>query len=251
LGTMRSLPQEEAERFALDLVKQALEISPDSVEGLRTLTVIYFQQGNLTSAAWLFEKAYTLEPSNTYLVGDISTFLTVIGRNNDGIVFGEFQVSRDPANAVAYNNLGLKYRQAKWLKEAEETLSTAISLSPSLVGLNYEFEATALLAGEYSLSVGRFNNESIAVFTDIGLALAFGAMGQEIISAELTAEPIQRYGESLPYYIAQIWAFGQDYDLAFSWLEKAREFGYRLSDQGCTISVQLKKIPAFAGIFCF
>jgi len=226
LGSMRLLPLEEAQKLSFEAFERALDIAPNSAKALDSLAwKLSRHRGDLETAANLYDRALSLDPSNTSIIGNVSMFLSSLGRMEDSIKFGEYQVSRDPANAIAYNNLGMRYRFAGHLDKAEKTFSTALRLSPTFPGLNYELGVTKLLEGDYASAIRVFEDESIAVFKQIGMAMAFHDQGEYTLSLELLNELISSYGEMIPYYIAHIMAYRGDLDGAFEWLETAKLTG--------------------------
>ena len=233
LGSGRILPLEEAQELSFQAFERALDISPSSAQALNSLAwKLSRHRGDLVTAAHFYERALSADPSDTGIIGNISMFLSSLGRMEDSIKFGEYQVSRDPANAVAYNNLGMRYRFAGHLDKAEESFSTALRLSPTLPGLNYELGITQLLAGNNASAIRAFEDESIAIFKQVGMAMAFHNQGEHALSLELLNELIGSYGEMIPYYIAHIMAYRGDLDDAFEWLETAKLAGAAaLSDE--------------------
>ncbi|MGY8794857.1 MAG: tetratricopeptide repeat protein, partial [Woeseiales bacterium] len=121
MGTIRVLSQAEARKKSKQANERALEIDPHSAGAMKGLAWRLFQyDGNLQDAAHYFEKALLQDPTNTVFIGDISIFLSSLGRLEDAIRFGEYQVSRDPASAVAHNNLGGRYKYAGNFSAAEK-----------------------------------------------------------------------------------------------------------------------------------
>jgi tetratricopeptide (TPR) repeat protein len=186
---------------------------------------LFTQSGDLDMAAYHFGRAMRLEPTNTNIIGNVSMFLTALGRLEEGIQFAEYQVSRDPANAIAYNNLGVLYRYAGRFARAEQAFRTCLTLSPSFGGANYELGATHLLTGDLDDAHADFRNEELRVFGQIGLAMVYHAQGERVASQQMLNEIIRKHGEQLSYYVAMVKAFQGDIDGAFEWLESAKIAG--------------------------
>jgi TolB-like protein/Tfp pilus assembly protein PilF len=223
LSTFRAMPTEEADPLSLAAIKRSLELSPDSGRAHDALAWRYFNYiGDLETAATHFERAMELEPTNTNIVGNVSIFLSAIGRSERAIEFGEFQVSRDPANTVAINNLAIRYRWAGRFDETERAFQTVLTLTPGFVGANYELGAALLAKNEYLAAELAFKRESVEVFGQIGMAMASYALEDVDRSNHLVAELVHKYGDRIAFYVAQIEAFRGEKDVAFEWLEKAK-----------------------------
>jgi adenylate cyclase len=221
-----ALPVEETKALSYDALEQALLYEPESSEALSQLAWSKFKNdGDYQSAAKLFERAYLSDPANTKLIGNISIFLTSLGRQAEGISFAEYQIARDPANSIAQNNLGIRYRYARQFEKAEKAFKTAMTLDSSHAGLGYELGATYLLAGDYAAASAAFEEEPFQVFQQIGLVMSYHALNEQTLSDELLEELISSYGERIAYYIAQIMAVRGQIDEAYEWLEKAHSAG--------------------------
>jgi TolB-like protein/Flp pilus assembly protein TadD len=222
LAGVRVLTTEEARALALEAIERAINIDPNSAEAQSHLGWDFFKHsGDLEAAAHHFDRALTLEPTNTNIIGNVSIFLTALGRLKEAIILAEYQVSRDPANARAYNNLGIRYRFAGQFEQAKKAFSTALTFNPLHFGVEYELGATLLLEGDYAAAANAFERESHVVFKQIGMAMTYHAQGESALSHELLKELISSYGERITFYIAQIMAFRGEIDGAFEWLEKA------------------------------
>ena len=222
------MPLAEAHALSFDAIERALRLAPES--GLAHNAMAWMQyryKNDLESAAAHFERAMELDPTNTDIVGNVSMFLNALGRSEESIRFGEYQVSRDPANAIAHNNLGIRYRNNGQFVKAEEAFSTTLMLNPEFGGAYYELGASRLGNGDYAGAASAFESETIEVFSKIGLAMTNYAKGDLALSNELLIELIQTYGDRIAYYVAQIMAFRSEADDAFQWLDKAKRAGDR------------------------
>ena len=223
LSTFRTMPFEQARELSRDAAERAIEISPNSARAHGLLAWDFFRyERDLKSAARHYERAMELEPTNSSIVGNVSLFLSALGRLEEAIQFGEYQVSRDPANAVAFINLGIRYRHVGQFEKTEEAFRMALTLNPGLGGAQYEIGASLLEKGDYAAAESAFEREPIEVFGKIGLAMSSYAQGDALRSNQLLDELVQTYGERIAYYLAQIMAFRMEPSEAFEWLYKAR-----------------------------
>jgi len=223
MSALRVMSSEEARPLARDAINRALELSPNSGRVHDSLAWRYFYYaGDMGLAAAHFERAMELDPTNTNIIGNVSIFLSAIGRSKEAIRFGEHQVSRDPANAVAHNNLGIRYRYAGQFDKTESAFLTALTLNPGFIGANYEIGVAQLMKPDFAAAERAFERESAEVFAQIGLAMTAYTRKNVALSDQIIDELTQSYGDRLAYYVAQILAFRGEVDEAFEWLDKAR-----------------------------
>ena len=223
LSTFRIMPSGQARELSRDAAERAIEISPDSARAHDLLAWSLFKyERDLESAARHYERAMELEPTNTAIVGNVSLFLSALGKSEDAIHFGEYRVSRDPANAVAFNNLGIRYRHVGQFAKAEEAFRMVLTLNPGFGGAQYEIGAALLDKGDYAAAENAFEHEPIQVFRNIGLSMSSYAQGDVMRSNQLLDDLVQSYGDRIAYYLAQIMAFRMEPSEAFEWLYKAR-----------------------------
>jgi tetratricopeptide (TPR) repeat protein len=161
------------------------------------------------------------------VIANVAVFLTALGRLEEGVQFAAYASAHDPANALTYNNLGIRYRYVGDYANAEKAFADCLRLSPEFGGANYELGATRLLTGEYEAAVASFQAEPLVVFSQIGMAMSHYAQGDSGQSEQLLNELIADYGDDIAYYVAQTLAFRREADHAFDWLEKTRRLGDR------------------------
>ena len=91
LGVMNS---KEARQRALQALQKALEINPNSADALRGMAWEAFKHDDdlPKAASALREKPWRCPPSDAALIGDFSVYLNSIGRVEESIQFGEYQV---------------------------------------------------------------------------------------------------------------------------------------------------------------
>ncbi len=217
---------EEARKLSADAARKALAIAPDSADCNDQMGwIVQRDEGDLVKAAAYFQRALNLEPTNNAVIGNTALFLSTLGREDQATALTEYQVSRDPANSVAYNNLGMRYRFTGQYDKAIEAFRKALELTPGSFGANYEMAVSMLLKGDVDAAQQTIAEESSELFRKIGTAMVLHAKGQDNESAAIAKELADSYGVPLGYYLGQIMAYRKQYDEAFYWLNAAYDAG--------------------------
>jgi TolB-like protein len=167
------------------------------------------------------EHALALEPTNTDIVRDAAYLTRSLGRLDTSIALGEYVTARDPVNALGHANLGLTYFFAGHLDAALASSRTALSLSPGYGGAQYGIGEALLLKRDPAGALAAMQREANEVWRQIGLSMAWHAMGKKPASDAALTELIQKYEKEAAYNIAYVPAFRGEAHRAFEWLDKA------------------------------
>jgi len=99
-------------------------------------------------------------------------------------------------------------------------LRTAQTLSPGLYLAQY-FIGTALLLKGESLAALEAMQKEDSIWRQIGLPMAYHALGRKDESDAAMAKLIEQHEHDSAYNIAYVMAYRGEVDLAFEWLDKA------------------------------
>ena len=221
-GVMHLLPPKQAKKLAFEAIELALNIAPEDAHAHGAMAWFYMtNNGDLARAAQHYQKALSLDPTNTTIISNAAMLVESLGRVEEANKLLNYCVSRDPTNSIIFNNFGINSRFSGKLDKAEASLSTALSLNPSMLGVYYELGVTQLLKQDYEAAVAAFKKEPSEVFQTIGLVMAYHALGQLENSDRLLDQVIKSWGKYVGYYVAQVLAFRGEIDQSFEWLNKA------------------------------
>ncbi|MDX2473646.1 MAG: protein kinase [Candidatus Krumholzibacteria bacterium] len=224
-------PVTEGFQLAREAAYNALAIAPDYAPAHDSLGwIALFRDDDLTAAAHHYERALALDPADPRILGNAASLLTTLGRLDEAIGLQESGVVRDPVNAAGFYNLGLNYLLAGRWDEAISAARTTLRLSPEYIGARYLIGTAQLYQNlpetaleEFALEVG--DEESQVK----GAALALYDLGRQAEYEAKLAELIRRWGEQWPSEIAHVYAYTNQADEAFGWLDKSLtqgEFGF-------------------------
>ncbi len=212
---------------------KAIEIDPRYAPGYDSLGFMaQYNKPDLTEAARYYKRAIELAPNNAGIVGKVGMLLQTLGRTEAGLEYVEYAVAADPLSPAWQYTMGRAYLDAGRTESAIRTFRTTISLSPEFSLAHYNLGVALMLDGQLIEAIETLQKEARESWRLIGLAMAFhaleksqedGAPTQSTADATLD-DLIQNYGEQSAYNIAYVYAWRDDPDQAFAWLNKAVEF---------------------------
>jgi class 3 adenylate cyclase/TolB-like protein/Flp pilus assembly protein TadD len=220
------MPFDEGYGLALEAAQRALSIDEGNAEAHAYLGYIAMHgDGDLASAARHYERAVRLEPNNPDILRLAARLARNLGRVEEPVRLMEYVVSRDPVNPGNHAALGSMYWHAGRLDESIASFRTALSLSPNHPGLQYAIGVVHLMKGEPEAALEEIRRESTEWYRLTGLVLAFHALGRETESDDALTELIRKYEGGWAYQIAYAFAYRNEIDRAFEWLDRAVEYG--------------------------
>ena len=235
-------PADEAYRLAREATNKALAVDPGFSRAHASLGRIAMNyEGDLAAAARHFERALALDPANPDIMRDFSTLAKNVGRIDVAIALQEFSNARDPLNAVGQYNLGVSYLWAGRMDEAIASSRAALNLNPERIVAHYNIGVALLLKGEPVAALAEMQRETGDDWRQIGLPIAYHALGQRAASDAALADLIQHHAQDSAYNIAYVLAFRGEVDRAFEWLDRA----VKQSDSGL---VEIVGNPLFANL---
>lgn len=219
------LPRDEGKKLTRQAIDRALAIDPDLAVAHSWLAATEAGEipGDLVSAAARMQHALSLEPTHGYVLSHAASFLQTLGRLDDAIAIREYVNKLDPLNPITYHNLSSNYLWAGRSKDALSAARTLRRLSPHYRGLNC-LEGTALLhGGDHEAALATILEEPLGYWRLICLVKAYHTMGLAKQSDAALAELIQKFGKDKAFWISGAFAYRNEVDRAFEWLDRALE----------------------------
>jgi tetratricopeptide (TPR) repeat protein len=174
-----------------------------------------------TGADASYRRAVELEPGDPEVVRTAASSAAILGRLDEALRLIRRAITLDPLNAHSWAGLGeMEFRAGK-LDEAEADLKKAQELRPD------DFLSSFFLSEIYVLQ-GRPQN-ALPEIERLGYpgerlflyAIAYHALGREKESDAALGELISKYEAIDIYLIAEVYAFRNQPDEAFEWLDRA------------------------------
>jgi len=209
--------------------ERAVSLDPGLAAGWASLADIQgYDELDWDGAFESVEKALKLEPSNSDVLVQAARLAGSLGLHAKALAYFEKAVDLDPLNYEALMLLAVAYQQAGRLEIAEKTIRHLLTLNPDFASAHFILAYVLLRQGRAELALTEGERESEAFFRSMSRALSLNVLGRdEEADAELAAI-IENYHEYAAYQIAEIYAWRNEPDEAFHWLEKA----YRQRDPG-------------------
>jgi len=220
------LPADESFALALEAGQKALVIDPRNALALSRLgytRMVY--ENDLAAAARYMEQALEHEPTNPSVIGNAAVLLSNLGRQEQAIALFEYVAVHDPVSPVSHTNLGLSCIYAGRWEDAIASFQTALRLSPDFIGAHFYTGEALLFKGDAQAALASIQQEKWESLSLLGLTLAHHSLGQAESSDAALAELIENHAQDATVYIASAFAYRDEADQAFAWLEKAFEYG--------------------------
>jgi serine/threonine protein kinase len=193
--------------------------------------ILAFYDWDMIAAASEFRKALALEPGNVTIIGNMAHLARVLGRFDEAIALLKKAIDLEPITVTGYTNLGHCLMYTNRLEEAVVAYENAIELNPQYPAAHTFLGLVYLLQGKTDRAIYEIEQESDEGWRIYGLALAYYGVGLKKDADTTLTYLITNYQYESAFQIAEVYAFRNEIDLAFEWLEKA----YTLRDVGLTV----------------
>ena len=227
-----SLTPEEGYKKARWAVNKALSLDNDLAWGHVVLGLILaFYDWDMIGANKEFHKALALEPGNVVIIDNMAHLARVLGKFDEAINYLKEAIDLEPLSVVGYTNLGHCFMYTDRLEEAVVAYETAIELNPQYPAAHTFLGLVYLLQKKNEKAINEIKKEPDEGWRIYGLALAYYGAGLKKQADSTLTYFIKNYQDDSAFQIAEVYAYINELDLAFEWLEKALV----LRDVGLTV----------------
>ena len=221
-GNEGLIPMEEGRRLAREAVERALSLNPNLAEahaqmGRLKITVDYDWAGANAS----YQRAVELEPGNPEGVRLAALSAAELGRFDVALQLARRAVDLDPLNADGWGNLGEIEFYMGHLDQGAADSKKALELDPDHWASPFTLSRIYLLQGRAQDALPEIERVHYAPYRAHLYALTYYALGRKKESDAALSELITKYHASNAFEIATIYAFRNQTDEAFEWLDRA------------------------------
>ena len=211
---------EEGNQLAREAVERALALNPN-------LAAAHAQMGRLKQRVdfdWAgadasFQRAIAAEPGNLESVRLAATSAAVRGRFDEAVRLDHRAVELDPLSGDSWERLAETEFSMGQLDEAAAHAQKAVELSPDVYPGRILLSEIYVLQGRSQNALTEIESAHYQPLRALPQAIAYYALGRERESdaalSELMANPANAY------QIAEVYAFRNQSDKAFEWLDRA------------------------------
>jgi len=222
------IPAEEGHRLAREAVERALTLNPNLASAHAQMGRIELVVFDWARADASFQRAIALEPENSENVALAASSAAMLGRFDEALELNRQAVDLDPLNADSWGSLAETEYFIGRLDEATADCKKALELKPDLWRGNFSLSRTYIVQGrtrDALPEIALVPHELVRLFLH---AIAYHALGREKEADAALRELIAKYSKRGAYQVAQVYAFRNQSDEAFVWLDRA----YVLRDGG-------------------
>jgi len=224
------VPTQEGQQLARDAIERALALDPDLPEANVQMGRIKRQVDfDFAGADFSIQRAIALEPGVPENLGQAAFMAELFGRFDKALTLDRQALELDPLNAEIWEYLAENRFYAGQLDEAVADIRKALELNADTWG-------SPIILGEIYLLQGRpqdalrESERTPAAFHIRTSAMAYHALGREKESDAALRQLIEKLHSSAAFSIATVYAFRNQRDEAFQWLDRA----YAQRDGGLT-----------------
>jgi TolB-like protein/DNA-binding winged helix-turn-helix (wHTH) protein/lipoprotein NlpI len=216
------IPMEEGRRLSREAIERALALNPN-------LAAAHAQMGRIKQQVdydWAganasYQRAGELEPGNPEGVRLAALSAAELGRFNEAVKLARQAVDLDPLNADSWDNLGEVEFYTGQLDQAAADGKKALELDPDYWSSPLTLSRIYLLQGRPQNALPEIEHVHNATYRAHLYALTYYALGRKKESDAALSELITKYHASNAFEIATIYAFRNQTDEAFEWLDRA------------------------------
>jgi tetratricopeptide (TPR) repeat protein len=167
-----------------------------------------------------FQRAVVLEPANPENIGFAAWSAAILGRFDEALQLDRRAVDLDPLNADSWGRLAETEFFMGQLDQSAADSKKALELNPDQWSIPDDLSRTYLLQGRPQDALPQIEHVHYAHRVQM-YALTYYALGRKKESDAALNELMMKYRASNAYEIAQVYAFRNQTDKAFEWLDRA------------------------------
>ena len=204
------------------LAQHALQLSPDLAEAHARLQWAYMSLDWDWSAAEVEgRRALAIDPDNPSALMAAGRLSATLGRWVDSERQLRAALVRDPLNTYILWNLGFSYYRAGRFVESENLYRRVLELEPSFLWTRSYLAKSLLAQGKTDAALAVLRQEAHEPTRLWFLPIVLQAAGRQAEADEALQAQIAQWANTGAFFVAMSYAYRNDHDRAFEWLERA------------------------------
>jgi len=216
------IPMEEGRRLSREAVERALSLNPNLAEAHAQMGRIKQQiDFDWSGADASYQRAVQLEPGNPEVVRSAAFSGAMLGRFDEALQLARRAVDLDPLNAGSWEALAEIELYMGQLDQSAADSKKAFEVNPDHWSGPIILSRIYLLQGRAQDALPEIEHVHYATYRAHLYALTYYALGRKKESDAALQELMMKYHASNAFEIATIYAFRNQTDEAFEWLDRA------------------------------
>jgi len=216
------IPAEEGHRLAREAVERALTLNPNLAQAHAQMARIReLVDFDLAGEDASIRRAIALDPGDPENVRMAASLAEMLGRLDEALQLGRRAVDLDPLNARSCENLGETEFLMGQLDEAAANSKKALEMSPDIWPGPIQLSRIYVMQGRPQDPLAEIELVHYDPMRAFLYAIAYYALGRKKESDAALRKLIAKYHETNACEIATVYAFRNQPDEAFDWLERA------------------------------
>ena len=202
--------------------RKAVELAPNSALALGALGINQaWSDFDYAAAEATLKHAVTLDPSNAEALYQLADVTASLGRVEQGVSMMRKALLLEPLNASFHFYAGSFLLAIGKYAEAERETRRAIELEPGAEGFGSQLAFALMGQGRFDQAVDAAKADPNDNDRLQALATIWYARGDKLEAQKALDEMIRGVGKVAPGLIAEVYAYEDNLDQAFAWLDRA------------------------------
>lgn len=222
LGFFAGAQGAKAFNEARKAAERALALNPDATIARSALAYVAMNlDWNLAAAEKILQEAAERSPRDPTVKNVLAILRTYQNRDQEAAALRREAIQLDPLNVIVQGNLVGDLTTLGQYDEAERLARKALELQPSAAQFHYLISRIFLLRGQPDAALQEARLEPGSNYRLTAVSLAQAARHDQAAADEALRELIERHAADNPFRIAVVYAYRNEGDKLFEWLERA------------------------------
>ena len=168
-----------------------------------------------------YQTALNLEPSNADILNSFGDVRHVQGHYREAEQYHRKALEFNPLKPLLYMSLANDLSYQGKFTEGITYFKKVLEIDPQYQRAHLYIGRNYIMMGKPELALEEIQKENIEVFKNFGLAAIYFSLNRKKEADEKLNEFIEKYQNHWRYLIAQLYAFRNEKEEAFKWLESA------------------------------